>query len=145
MNIILEKDGERIEYGTDKALYLLLSFIPYAGSLVVLVMSIMRKQFRGYWLNSFIIGLIFMTSIIILLLLGLVADLFIALAIIDVIGFLIFAIYMYVMYLLNANYYSIKQRLDEGYHVVNDGEAGVQAAIGKAQAIKKPFWQITKF
>lgn len=140
MNINLEKDGQTLSYKTGNAFYLLLSFIPVVGSIVVLVLTIMRKQFRGILLNQFIIGLI---SILVLFLSiftgseGIISFVYILL--------LVFMLVVYVNYVVNANYYSIKQRLEEGYTVVNADDAEVQAAIAKANNVKFPFWQITKF
>lgn len=140
MDIILEKDGKQFTYKTGSALYLLLAFIPIVGALIALILIIMRKQFRGITLNQLVIGLIFGAISFGISLTGstFLVEVCYTLT-------LAFSIYMTVMYVLNANYYSIKQRLDEGYHVVNNGEFEVQAAVERAKTIKKPFWQITRF
>lgn len=146
MNVILEKNGQQIDYGNAAALYLLLQFIPFVGGIISLIFMIMKKQFRGIWLNQFIWGLI-ATGLYIFMIIGaaMESSFIIAIAFIAILALLILFIVMYVMYILNANYYSIKQRLAEGYVVLNGDDPMVALAVSKAEAINKPFWQFTKF
>lgn len=146
MNVILEKDGEQLEYGNGAALYLLLQFIPMVGGIISLIFMIMKRQFRGIWLNQFIWGLI-MCGVYIMLIIGatMQSDILVIFALIAILALLILFIVMYIMYVLNANYYSIKQRLAEGYVVLNSDDPMVALAISKAEAANKPFWQFTRF
>lgn len=146
MNVILEKNGEQIDYGNGAAIYLLLQFIPIVGGIISLIFMIMKKQFRGIWLNQFIWGLI-ATVLYIIMFTGAVmeSNAIIIISFIAILALLILFVVMYVMYVLNANYYSIKQRLAEGYVVLNGDDPMVALAVSKAEAIKKPFWQFTRF
>ncbi len=140
MNVILEKDGTQIEYKAGPAIYLCFSFLPAIGGLIALALMIIRKQFRGVFVNQFIVVVALSLLFRIVILTG--SGLLVTLAYIFA---LVLSIYITVMYVLNANYYSIKQRLDEGYTVVNGDEPVVAEAVSRAQNIKKQFWQITKF
>lgn len=140
MNIILEKDGKTFEYKTGNALYLLFSFVPAIGNLIALCLMIIRKQFRGVYLNQLLLLVIYVVLARVTYALG-ITFLF---QLINSL-FVILFIYMTVMYILNANYYSIRQRLDEGYTVVNGDNPDVEIAVNRARNIRKPFWQITKF
>ncbi len=143
MNVILEKDGQQFEYKVGPALYLLLGFIPF-GQIIVLIMEIMRKQFRGIVLNELIVGLIITVITIIGALISVALD---SAVLITLIYFAIvaFSIYMFVIYVMNANALSVKQRLEEGFVVVNMDNPEVAAFVQKAEATKVPFFQITKF
>lgn len=146
MNIILDKDGQTIEYKTGSALYLLWNFIPLGG-IITLVLMITRKQFRGILLNEIVYSILFILVYMAMMLLTLTTNssLIGLLMLVVMLGFAIIGIFMYVFYVLNANYYSIKQRLVEGYTVQNMDIIEVQMAVQKAESLKKPFWQITKF
>ncbi len=144
MNVIFEKDGEVLQYGVGSALYLLLGFIPMVGALIVLIMTIMKRQFRGVWLNQLIVGLIlgilFIIGIVISAVLssaGLVYILYIAI--------LACSLAMTITYTINANLYSVKQRLEEGYTVKNLNDPQVAEFVEKARNTKLPFFQITRF
>lgn len=152
MNIILEKNGQQIEYRAGNALYLLVAFIPYIGGLISLVLQFKNKHIKGIFLNQLIIAAAAVVAMIVVLIIssttGVDSALGQILAIILVmlmIAFAILSIWMTVAYILNANYYAIKQRLAEGYSVVNEQDATVALAVQKAEQIKVPFWQITKF
>lgn len=139
MKVILEKDGQQVSYKAGSALYMLLSFIPFGG-IITLVLNIVYKQFRGIWLNQLIVTLITLVLVIVAAVIG--SD---ALIVIAYILMLVSLIYLYVMYVFNANHYSVKQRLEEGYTVVNLDEAGISEFVEVAKAKKTPICQITKF
>lgn len=139
MKITLEKNGEQITYNTGLALYLLLSFIPIVGSITFLVLSIIRKQFRGIVLNQLLITII--------------ANVILSIVYISKIEFLLHIVafgvsilFMVILafYVLNANTYSVKARLAEGYTVVGDSQQHTEI-LTKAANIKMPFWQILRF
>lgn len=147
MNVILDKDGDVLEYKAGGAYYLLLSFIPMIGGIITLIMIIFKKQFRGIILNELILSIIY-TLIYFSLYGALNFTNSTTLLYITIVLLLIATVLMvtiYINYVLNANYYSIKQRLHEGYTVVNNEEPQVMAAVQKAELIKVPFWQVTKF
>ncbi len=135
------------EYNSSTAYYLLLQFVPMFGEVLSLVFIILRKQFRGISLNKliYIFGFILLNMILIAMFGATSSSLLITVIGVLYFAFLILRIVMYISYVLNANYYSIKQRLEEGCIVLNEEEPEVKAAVIKAQSIKKPFWQITKF
>lgn len=147
MNVILEKDGQTIQYGTGSALYLLLNLIPFVGGIVTLVLIIIKKQFRGVSLNQIVLSLIFFVIYFVMaMIIAATESAFLAiLLLLFALGFGILGIVMYVYYILNANYYSIKQRLEEGYTVVNGDDEAVKLAVQRAVNIKLPFWQILSF
>lgn len=144
MNVILEKDGQQFEYKVGPALYLLFGFVPFIGQILVLVMEIMRKQFRGIFLNEFVVAVIItvLTIVTMLISVALGSNLLISLLYFVLVAF---SIYMYVIYVINANALSVRQRLEEGYKVVNMDNPDVAAFVQKAEATKVPFFQITKF
>lgn len=140
MNVVLEKDGQKFDYKAGSAIYLLFGIIPVIGGIVGLVLAIINKQFRGVYLNMFLVGLIMMVGMILVVLTGSQT-----LVTIFYILYMAFSYYMIIMYVLHANEYSVKQRLAEGYVVTNINEAEVQAFVEKAQNTKSQFWQLTKF
>lgn len=144
MFLRLEKEQERVGYKIGAANYIWLGLIPFVGSLITLILSIQRKQFRGFWLNKFIV------DIIIAILLSILAAISIdteneTLYFIGVMIDVIISIGILWNYASNANYYSIKQRLSEGYIVMNDDEPEIAQAVEKAERVELPFWQMTKF
>lgn len=147
MNIILDKDGEIIEYKTGHAYYLLLLFIPVVGLVLTAIMMMMRKQLRGVGLNYLIFccGYLIIYTIfsVTLKLLGSSIVLNILALLLVVCSVLMF--FIYINYVINANYYSLKARLAEGYSVVNSEEPEAILAVQKATICKLPFWQFTKF
>lgn len=148
MNVILEKDGHQIEYKSGAAIYLLLQYIPGIGSLIVLVMMILRKQFRGIWLNQLIFVIITSAIYSIIVVGSSDGSGSILLSIMSVVLMFLsfFLIYMNIMYILNANYYSIRQRLEEGYIVQNMDDPQVALAVTRANSLKpKRIWQFTRF
>lgn len=138
MNVVLEKDGEQRSYHAGNAMYLLFNFIPILGSLIAFVLMISKKQFRGIFLNQFVLGLIISVVTSIFTKVGVNSKILMFIS-------AILGLYVLIMYVLNANYYSIKQRLDEGFVVINANVPEVQMAVQKAESIKKPFWQLTRF
>lgn len=141
MNVILEKDGEQFSYGVGNAMYLLISFVPLFGTLITLIMSIVKKQFRGIFLNMFIYSFAFSLMVYAFK----AADILDQAKPIVIIVYLTIYYYFFIMYVLNANSYSIKQRLSEGFTVVNGDDQQVKAAVEKAESTNKPVWQLTKF
>lgn len=141
MNVILEKDGEQRSYYAGNAMYLLLSFVPLIGTLITLILAISKKQFRGIFLNMFIYSIAFSIIVFAFTAGGVIeqATPFIILL------YLVIYYYFFIMYVLNANYYSIRQRIIEGYVVVNGDDPQVKFAVEKAESTRKPFWQLTKF
>lgn len=138
MNVVLEKDGVQRSYHAGNAMYLLFNFIPILGSLIAFILMISKKQFRGIFLNQFVLALIVSVVTSILTIVGVNSKILMFIS-------AILGLYVLIMYVLNANYYSIKQRLDEGFVVINANDPEVQMAVQKAESIKKPFWQLTKF
>lgn len=137
MKVILEKGGKEVSYKAGPALYLLSALIPLLGWILTLVF----KQFKGVSLNQYILYIIF--SVIAKVALSIFGNGFIYGIIALVLSIL--SIVVLVVYILNANYYSIKARIDEGYTVTNMNEPAVQLAVSKAESINTPFWQILKF
>lgn len=137
MNVILDKDGVQRSYKTGNAMYLLFSLIPILN-LVSFVLMIVKKQFRGIFLNQLVIGLFISIIATILFFVGVNTK--VTMAISSIIG-----LYITITYVFNANYYSIKQRLAEGFVVVNNTDPEVTMAVEKAKEIKMPFWQLTRF
>lgn len=144
MFIKLEKEGKVVEYKIGPAKYIILELIPIVGYLIVLVISIQVKQFRGYYLNKMLLGLVIGPLFIILMSAGFDTGNKI-LYLIGMMVEVIFTIAIVWNYVHNANYYSIKQRLSEGYTVLNDDEEQVVKAVEKAKETKLHFWQITSF
>lgn len=138
MNVILEKDGVQRSYKAGNAMYLLFNLVPIIGNLTVFILMIVKKQFRGIFLNKLIIGICISIVATICVLLNVNNTLLMVIS--SLIG--IYVLYTYVM---NANYYSIKQRLAEGFVVVNDNDPEVKLAVEKANEVKTPFWQLTRF
>lgn len=147
MNVILDKDGDVLEYKAGGAYYLLLTFIPAIGGIITLIMIIFKKQFRGIILNELILSIIY--TLIYFGLFGALTFTNGTTLLYITIGLLLLAtllmVTIYINYVLNANYYSIKQRLLEGYTIVNSEEPQVMATVQKAELINIPFWQFTKF
>lgn len=138
MNVILEKDGVQRSYKAGNAMYLLFNLIPIIGNLTVFILMIVKKQFRGIFLNQLIIGLFISIVSTILILLNVNNKILMVIS--SLIG-----LYILYTYIMNANYYSIKQRLAEGFVVVNDNDPEVKLAVEKANEVKTPFWQLTRF
>lgn len=148
MNVILEKDNHQVKYKSGAAIYLLLQYVPIIGNFAVLVMLILRKQFRGVWLNQLIyviISSVIYSTVVVGSSDGNGSAL---LSVMSIVLMLLsfFLIYINIMYILNANYYSIRQRLEEGYTVQNMEDPQVALAVTKANSLKpKRFWQFTRF
>lgn len=141
MDIQLEKDGKQVSYKTGTALYILLTYIPLIGWFIMLFLTIVRKQFKGIILNQLLLSVIFSFVLSLVRLVFGAGTIFgIASSVLS-----IFVLIVFVIYVLNANYYSIKARLDEGYTVVNGDDEAVKLAVQRAVNIKLPFWQILSF
>ncbi len=120
-NILLTKGGETRTVKAGNALYMLLGFIPVVGGIIFLVLSIIKKQFRGICLNELLWSLIIAIIAILLPLIGATISLGFAafLSLIDILAMFILAIYIFVHLILNANKYSLAQYIKEGYEVSN--------------------------
>ncbi len=125
-DILLTKDGEVRTVKPGNAWYVLLVLIPFVGSIIFLVLSIVRKQFRGIFLNGFLIGLIAGGVIMVLSIVGGIINIKLgeSLMIISWLVYIAFAIYMYIHFVLNANKYSLSQYLADGYEITNENELG---------------------
>lgn len=140
----LIKGGKYIEYKIGHANYIMLSLIPIVGTVAYFVISIQVKQFRGVWVNKILIDIVLilftLTSRAIMIDTGNKSEWLICLAVIIV-------CYSVILhdYVVNANYYGIKQRLIEGYKVLNENEVAINHVINKASQIKEPFWQLTTY
>ncbi len=121
MDIILTRDGEIRKVKAAPTWYALLSFIPFVGGIAVLVLSIVKKQFRGIVLNGFLIGLVLSILTLFLTLLGGIISQNVAgiIALIIALGAMAFGIYFYVHIIINANRYSLAQYLEDGYNIEN--------------------------
>ncbi len=125
-NILLTKDGESRTVKPGNAWYILLVFIPFVGSIIFLVLSIIRKQFKGIFLNEFLLGAILSFAFFFVsLLVGLISlKLGAVIMMILSIGVLIFGVVLYVDLVSNANKYSLSQYLADGYEITNENELG---------------------
>ncbi len=147
MRVQLEKDGIEREYNIGSAYYLLLSFIPVIGWFITITLMIIRKQFKGIFLNQFVVAFIvsLIYSIIFSMYTATGSTAIAAIYILFGFAAIVFSLVMYVMYVLKANLYSIKQLLEDGYTVTNGDDMNVAEFVEQAKATKKPFWQILKF
>ncbi len=125
-NILLTKDGELRTVKPGNAWYILLVFIPFVGSIIFLVLAIIRKQFKGIFLNEFLLGAILsLAFFFVSLLVGLISlKLGAVIMMILSIGVLIFGVVLYVDLVSNANKYSLSQYLADGYEITNENELG---------------------
>ncbi len=125
-NILLTKDGESRTVKPGNAWYILLVFIPFVGSIIFLVLAIIRKQFKGIFLNEFLLGAILsLAFFFVSLLVGLISlKLGAVIMMILSIGVLIFGVVLYVDLVSNANKYSLSQYLADGYEITNENELG---------------------
>ncbi len=121
MDIILTKDTETRTVKASTAWYVLLMFIPFVGSIALLVMSIVKKQFKGVILNGFLIGLVIFALTMLLTIVGGFISIALGglLVLICALGSMVFSIYFYVHMIINANKYSLAQYIQEGYEVSN--------------------------
>ncbi len=130
-NILLTKDGESRTVKPGNAWYILLVFIPFVGSIIFLVLAIIRKQFKGIFLNEFLLGAILsLAFFFVSLLVGLISlKLGAVIMMILSIGVLIFGVVLYVDLVSNANKYSLSQYLADGYEITNENELGTATKI----------------
>ncbi len=147
MRVQLEKDGIEREYNIGSAYYLLLNFIPAIGWLITITLMIIRKQFKGIFLNQFVFALIgsLIYSIILSMYAATGSTTIAAISMLFGFALMIISLVMYVMYILKANLYSVKQLLEDGYTVTNGDDMRVADFVEQAKATKKPFWQLLKF
>lgn len=147
MRVQLEKDGIEREYNIGSAYYLLLNFIPAIGWLITITLMIIRKQFKGIFLNQFVFALIgsLIYSIILSMYSATGSTTIAAISMLFGFALMIISLVMYVMYILKANLYSVKQLLEDGYTVTNGDDIRIAEFVEQAKATKKPFWQILKF
>ncbi len=147
MRVQLEKDGIEREYNIGSAYYLLLNFIPAIGWLITITLMIIRKQFKGIFLNQFVVALIgsLIYSVILSMYSATGSTTIAAISMLFGFALMIISLVMYVMYILKANLYSVKQLLEDGYTVTNGDDMRVADFVEQAKATKKPFWQLLKF
>lgn len=140
MKILLNNNTtqETRELGAGPALYWLLKFIPFVGGIIFLVFAIIKKQFK-ILLSIGVVQIILSISLVILS----IVLAFIGLDfMIGILILLYFAssLYMYIMGVINANYWSYNQYIKEGYTVENSDLLEIQKFIEKAQTKQRPFW-----
>ncbi len=151
MKIILEKGFETKEVKTGYSLYLLWGLMPWFGSIILLVLTILRKQFKGILLNQFVVYLmilaIMIAGLVLFSLIGFEPGDTILMA--SSIFFLSLSVYFSVYYILNANCLSLKQYLENGYVVKDDqgdqDDQEIQKFVEQAKNKKKPWFQVLKF
>lgn len=139
MNINLKKNNEEFTYKNSNALYILLGLIPFVGMIIVLVLAISRKQFRGFFLNWIILK--FISGFV----LGFISAFTSAPYVFNIAAIIVYLFLLYVLidYVLYANLYSVKQRLAEGFYITNE-EENIDF-ISEVNKKKVPVWQFTKF
>ncbi len=150
MLITLEKGLERKELRTGMANYLLFGLIPWVGQIIVLILAVMRKQFKAFYFNGAIIALVGIPSVMIaMVLIFWLFPFYISsiLLLILMLGLLFFAIYLYVYFVLNMNYLSLKQYLADGYEIVGENKDydEVKLFVQRANDKKKPWFFKVKF
>lgn len=140
----LIKGGKYIEYKIGPANYVILSLIPIVGTVAYFVVAIQVKQFRGVWINKIIIDFMFIMFASISRAIMIDTGNRFQWTVYIMISIICYSLILY-DYVINANYYSIKQRLLEGYKVLNEDEVAINHVIDKASRIKEPFWQLTTY
>ncbi len=148
-NILLTKDGESRTIKPGNAWYILLVFIPVVGSIIFLVLSIIKKQFRGIFLNEVLLGiLLFLATMVLSIVGGIISlklgALLMTLASLASMGF---GIFLYVHLVINSNRYSLSQYLAEGYEVANEKELGASTKmwLEENKDIKRAKFLLLKF
>ncbi len=148
-DIILTKDIETRTVKPGNAWYVLTGFIPFIGGILLLVLLIMRKQFRGIFLNilliSVIVGPLFLILFAIMVAISEpLGGLFLLM---EIIGFFVFKIYLYVLFVRKANRYSLAQYLEEGYEIINMDQLGEESKfwIEESKDIKRNKILLLKF
>lgn len=148
MEVEMKKSIYHIEFKTEyknkPAFYMLWGLIPFVGWIIYLVIAIRRQQFRGIWLNNFFLGLIYSLVYSIINAMGYGIINYIIITILSL-AWIVFGFVILIDYVKNANYYSIKQRLEEGYEVINLEDPKVQQAVEKSRSLKIRFWQFTTY
>ncbi len=144
MFVKMKKGNHYVEYKDDLALYVLLCLIPYIGEIVFLIISIRREQFRGIWLNRLIISCIGLFILLLCIIFDYTLG-YLLLTLICIKILYVCKIIILIDYAINANYYSINKRINEGYEIINENEYDIKYAISKARNKKTKFWQFTPF
>ncbi len=148
-SILLTKDGESRTVKPGNAWYILLVFIPFVGTIIFLVLSIIRKQFRGIFLNEVVLGLLlFLVTMVVTMVGGIISlklgALLMALASLGIMGF---GIFLYIHLVINANKYSLAAYLAEGYEVANENElvASTKMWLEENKDAKRASFLLLKF
>lgn len=127
------------------ATYILISIIPFGG-IVTLFMSIIRKQFKLYFLNIFLIFLI----------LGLVISITTAIIVnsgimeqnnvVLLIQFIFYFLYIFVIFVIakDINRASIKWYLEHGYELGQGATEVDKLLIEEIKNNKYPWWAIVR-
>lgn len=136
MKVRLEKDGKVREYKAGVAMYQIWTII---FPPVSLILSIVFKQFKGTYLNILIIS--FIVSMVATVIGQANASLY---ALLGLVGYIAIT-YLAIMYTLNANKYSVRARMEEGYRVTNMDDPQVAAFVQSVGTARKPFLQILGF
>ncbi len=119
MDIQLIKGGNKRTVIAGPSLYLLLFFVPYIGNVALLILTIIKKEFKGVFLNKLILVIIETFLMIVMVLFSIALGSFL-LMIISIVLCLLFNIYIDVVLIKNANKYFLAQYLYEGYEIENE-------------------------
>ncbi len=149
MKIFLKKDMEQREVSAGNAWYVLTGFIPFIGGILLLVLLIVKKQFKGVFLNMLIISAIATTiylfsSVIFFAISEFLGVLFLLLGIV---AFFALAIYLYVLFVRKANRYALAQYLEDGYEIINMDQLDEEAKVWveESKDIKREKFLLLKF
>ncbi len=148
MNIKLTKESNQRTLKAGVAYYLLLMFIPFIGSIITLVLIILKKQFRGIALNQFLVSLIMLALVSLASVLAIIsAKLSAALVLIITLFSMAFGIFLFIHLILNSNKYSLAQYIKEGYEIENFDELNQETKIWieENKDIKRPKFLLLDF
>ncbi len=148
MDIKLTKESNQRVLKAGVAYYLLLMFIPFVGSIITLVLVILRKQFRGVIINQFLVSLIMFLLFILAGLIAIISAKVSAILILIIFFFsMILEIFLYVHLILNSNKYSLAQYIKEGYEIENLDELDGKTKywIEENKDIKRPKFLLLDF
>lgn len=150
MNVKLHKNGETLTYAAGPALYILVTLIPMIGGLLYIIMSILRRQFKGMVLNSWVLQLLLILTLVGCIILGSLMNqlstiLGMTMVVFGYLVYLVASIYLLVYYMRFSNYLSVKARIADGYEVVNIDEPVVAEFVEKSNEINVAKFQIVKF
>lgn len=112
MRINLEKDGKQFSYKAGYAWYLFTCLI---APIIGIGLSVIFKQFKGVGLNLIVVILGTNIAMQLLLMAGSNVTNYLAIAVFII--QMVVVIYLMSVYIVNANKYSIKAKLEDGYTV----------------------------